>query len=82
MADQFIEAKVEASRAALAAIDTPQLLYLLVQVKPAHPDEHQRAPLHLSLVVDRPAFGQCASRDDDDCRKAGPRRLSVSNRIQ
>ncbi len=53
MADQFIEAKVEASRAALAAIDTPQLLYLLVQVKPAHPDEHQRTPLNLSLVVDR-----------------------------
>ena len=51
--DQFLEINVEASRTALAAIDTSQLLYLLVEVKPTHPEEYRRTPLNLTLVVDR-----------------------------
>jgi Ca-activated chloride channel family protein len=53
MTDKLLEAHVEASRASLAAIDTPQLLYLLVDVRPANPDKQQRTPLNLSLVIDR-----------------------------
>ncbi|UCG26066.1 MAG: VWA domain-containing protein [Chloroflexota bacterium] len=53
MPDQFLEVNVEASRTALAAIDTHQLLYLLVEVKPSHPEKFHRTPLNLSLVVDR-----------------------------
>ena len=53
MPDKFLEAHVEASRASLAAIDTPQLLYLLVAVRPANPENQRRTPLNLSLVIDR-----------------------------
>jgi Ca-activated chloride channel family protein len=53
MPDKFFEVSVEASRQALGAIDTPQLLYLLVDVKPAHAKNFKRTPLNLSLVIDR-----------------------------
>lgn len=53
MLDQFLEVSIEASRNAIGASDTPQLLYLLVDVKPALSDVQKRTPLNLSLVIDR-----------------------------
>ncbi|MFN2221668.1 MAG: VWA domain-containing protein [Chloroflexota bacterium] len=53
MPDKFLEVNVEASREALGAVNGPQLLYLLVDVKPAHAERPERPPLNLSLVLDR-----------------------------
>ena len=53
MPDKFLEVNVEASRELLGALDTPQLLYLVVDVKPTRSDKLKRTPLNLSLVIDR-----------------------------
>lgn len=53
MPDKFLEVEIETSRKSLAAINTPQLLYMLVDVKPAYPKKLKRIPLNLSLVIDR-----------------------------
>ncbi|MGD2079445.1 MAG: VWA domain-containing protein [Chloroflexota bacterium] len=53
MADKFLDVTIESSREALAALDSPQLLYLLIEVKPAQPQVLSRTPLNLSLVLDR-----------------------------
>lgn len=53
MANRYLEVNVEASREALSALDTAQLLYLLVDIKPDRPGKKQRTPLNLSLVIDR-----------------------------
>jgi len=51
--DKFLDVNVETSRQSLAAIDTSQLLYSLVDIRPTNPERVRQMPLNLSLVIDR-----------------------------
>jgi len=53
MPGKLLEVNIEASRRELGAIGSPQLLYLLVDIKPASSANLVRAPFNLSLVIDR-----------------------------
>lgn len=48
----FLDVTVQASRQNIGALDTDQLLYLLVDIRPPHNVAARRRPINLSLVFD------------------------------
>jgi len=69
-----LECALTLSAAQLVALDTPQMLYALLDLHPRVPDLKQRLPLNLALVIDRSTSMQ------------GPRignvKLAVSNLLE
>lgn len=50
---QELTIRIQASRQAIGALDTAQILYLLIEARAPQEDQIERLPLNLCLVVDR-----------------------------
>ncbi len=53
MADPLFSVNIQGSRTAIATLETAQILYLLIDIKPPKQAEATRLPLNLCLVIDR-----------------------------